>query len=122
MASFFTVLVQLPFYLTTQAGASNTQVGLALALQTLAAGLVALHYRRLRARLSFQAIAGLVMLTLGINHITAALTSSYGLVVVGLLIGGLGVGVLPPNLIAWVAALAPAVVRSRAVGGLNAAL
>src|SRR5438876_467698 len=75
-----------------------------------------------RPRLAVQAIAGLVLLTLGINHIILALTSSYALVVVGLLIGGVGVGVLPPNLIAWVAAIVPAAVRSRAVGGLNAAL
>ncbi len=122
MAALFTLIVHLPFYLTTQAGASNSHVGLALSLQALPAGIIALQYRRLRTWLSFQGIAGLVFLTLGINLIVAALTSAYALVVAGLLIGGLGIGLLPPNLIVWVASIAPAAVRGRAVGGLNTAL
>lgn len=122
MVAFFTLLVHLPFYMTTHGGATNTQVGLALALQSLALGVVALQYYRLRARLSFQAIVALVFLTLSINLIVAALTPAYVLVVVGLLIGGLGVGVLPPNVIAWVAAIVPAAVRGRVVGGANSAL
>ena len=42
--------------------------------------------------------------------------------VVGLLIGGLGLGVLPPNLNVWVASITPSAKRGRALGGLTMAL
>lgn len=122
IGAVFVLIVHLPFYLTSQAGVTNSQVGLALSLQALPAGFIALQYQRLRTRLSVQAIAAVAFLSLGINLVVAALTSSYALVVAGLLIGGIGLGLLPPNLIAWVAIVAPPAARGRAVGGLNTAL
>src|SRR5207249_8346444 len=122
MGAFTVLIVNMPFYLTSQAGVSNSQVGLALSLQALPAGFIALQYQRLRTRLSVQAIAAVIFLSLGSSLLFAALTSSYALVVAGLLIGGIGLGLLPPNLIAWVAIVAPPAARGRAVGGLNTAL
>jgi MFS family permease len=122
MLVFFTFPVQVPFYLTTQAGASNSQVGLALSLQTLSSVVIALQFQRLKARLSIQGIFSLIFLTLGINHVIIALTPNYGLVVVGLLIGGLGLGLFPPTVNAWLALVTPPALRGRAVGGLTAAL
>ncbi len=97
-------------------------MGLALSLQALISVIIALQYKRLKTRLSFQGIFSFVFLTLGINHLIAALTPVYGLVVVGLLIGGLGLGVLPPNLNVWVASITPPAMRGRALGGLTMAL
>ena len=122
MLIFFVFPVHLPFYLTAQAGASNSQVGLALSLQALPAIIIALQYRRLKARLSFQGIFSIVFLSLSINHLIVALTPSYGLIVGGLLIGGLGLGLLPPNLNVWIASITPAAMRGRVVGGLVTAL
>jgi len=122
IGAVFVLIVYLPFYLTSQAGVSNSQVGLALSLQALPAGFIALQYQRLRTRLSVQAIAAVTFLALGSSLLVAALTSSYALVVAGLLLGGIGLGLLPPNLIAWLAVVAPPAARGRAVGGLNTAL
>ncbi len=122
MGAFFVLIVHLPFYLTSQAGVINSQVGLALSLQALPAGFIALQYQRLRSRLSVQTIAAIMFLSLGINLAIVALTSSYALVVASLLIGGIGLGLLPPNLMAWLAIVAPPAARGRAVGGLNTAL
>ena len=122
MVVFFTFPVQVPFYLTAQSGASTKQVGLALSLQTLSSFLIALQFRRLRSRLSFQAILSLIFLALGINHVLLAQTSNYGFVLVGLLIGGLGLGLFPPTVNAWLASVTPPTLRGRAVGGLTAAL
>ena len=122
IGAVFVLIVHLPFYLTSQAGVTNSQVGLALSLQALPAGFIALQYQRLRTRLSVQTIAAVVFLSLGLSLVVAALTSNYAVVVAGLLIGGIGLGLLPPNLIAWVAIIAPPATRGRAVGGLNTAL
>lgn len=122
MFIFFVFPVQLPFYLIAQVGVSNSQVGLALSLQTLPAIIIALQYHRLKARLSFQGIFGLFFLTVGINHLIVGLTTSYALIIGGLLIGGLGLGLFPPNLNVWIASITPAALRGRAIGGLSAAL
>jgi MFS family permease len=122
MLVFYTIIVHLPFYLTTQAGASVSQIGLALSLQSPSSIVIALLYQRLKARLSFQAIFSLVFLTLGINLLVIASTTNFGLIVAGLVIGGVGLGVMPPNVNVWVASIAPPAMRGRAVGGLTTAL
>ena len=119
MAIFFVIPLQIPFYLTAEGGAANSQVGIALAAQALAAVFTALLFHRIRARLSFQSISAFVILSLGINYIIISTSPSYGIVLVGLLIGGLGLGVLPPNLGAWVASTAPSSMRGRAIGGFT---
>jgi len=117
MAIEFVIVLQLPFYLTAVGGATNSQVGIALAAQTFAAVFTALLYRRIRARLSFLSISAFIFLAIGINHIIISTTASYGIVLVALLIGGLGLGVLAPNLGAWVASTAPSSMMGRAMGG-----
>ena len=119
MLILFVFTVQLPFYLLSQFSASGTQVGIALSIQSLASVISALAYKQIKSRLSFQTIFGLVFLALGINHLTIALAPAYSLIIAGLLIGGLGFGVFPPNLNVWLATIVPSASRGRAVGGLT---
>jgi MFS family permease len=114
--------VQLPFYLTTQSGVSNSLVGLALSFQTLASVITALLYKRLKSRLSFAALYSLAFLAFSINHFIIALTPNYGLIVIALLIGGLGIGIFQPNNSVWLAAVTPPALRGRAVGGMTSAI
>jgi len=65
MAIFFLIPILLPFYLTLEGGVSNSQVGIALAAQTLTSIIMALLYYRFRARLSFLSLAAFVFLFLG---------------------------------------------------------
>lgn len=122
MAIFFVFVVQIPFHLSAQGGVSNTQVGLALSLQTLASIFIALQFQRMKARLSFQSIFVFIFLMFGLNHFIVAMTGSYWLVVAGLLIGGLGVGLMAPNTGVWIGSVTPAALRGLAVGGLTSAL
>lgn len=122
MLTFFVFPVQLPFFLTAETGANSTQIGLALSLQTLTSVFAALSYQRIKARFSFLGIFGLVFLTLGINHLIAAISTQYVPIVLGLLVGGLGIGLLPPNLNVWVSAASPPAHRGRAFGGLTTAI
>ncbi|MBV7336667.1 MFS transporter [Chloroflexi bacterium TSY] len=118
---FFLFPVQLPFYLITESGVSSSQVGLALSLQTLASVISALLYQRLKTRLSFAAIFALIFLAFSINHFMVSFTSNYGAVIVALLIGGLGIGLFPPNANIWLASVTPPALRGRAVGGMSSA-
>ena len=122
MLIYFIFPVQLPFYLTSLSDVSNTQVGLAFSLQALVSVITALLYHRLKAKFSFHAIFGLTYLTLGINHLIVSLTPDYELVLIGMLIGGIGVGVVAPNLNNWVASVTPPLLRGRAIGLMTASL
>ena len=122
MLIYFIFPVQLPFYLTSLSDVSNTQVGLAFSLQALVSVITALLYHRLKAKFSFHTIFGLTYLTLGINHLIVSLTPDYELVLIGMLIGGIGVGVVVPNLNNWVASVTPPLLRGRAIGLMTASL
>ncbi len=117
MVVFFLVPVQLPFYLTA-AGVSNSQVGLALALMALVAAIVSLQYQKIKARFSFERISSLVFLTMGLGYVTLAISANFSIVLLGLLIAGVGLGLLMPNMNVWLVSIIPAKVRGRAIGGL----
>lgn len=119
MLIFFIFPVQLPFYLTQHSGVSGGQIGIALSLQTLSSVFIALQYQWLKERLSFYAIFALIFAVLSINHFILYLTADYGLAIVGLLIGGLGIGLMPANNNVWLASVIPPALRGRAVGGLT---
>jgi MFS family permease len=119
MAIFFIFPVQIPFYLSE---ASASQVGSALALQTVSSIFVALLYPRLKARYAFFTIFSLTYLALGLNHFVVSLSTTYLLVIAGLIIGGVAPGLFPPNTNGWLASIAPAQLRGKAVGYLTSAL
>ncbi|MFQ5574206.1 MAG: MFS transporter [Terriglobia bacterium] len=118
MFVFFVFPVLLPFHLTNQGSPTNSQIGFALSLQTLSSVISALSYERLRRRLTFQAVLALTFLAFGVNHLIVAITPLYSFVTIALLVGGLGIGVLPPNLNVWIASIAPPEKRGQAVANL----
>jgi MFS family permease len=122
MVIFFIVPLLLPFYLTDLGGVSNSQVGLALAIQALAAAIVSLLYQRIKSHLTFQAVNGLVFLTMGLGSVIIALSTGYNGTLLGLLVSGIGLGLIVPNLNVWLVTIVPAAIRGRAVGGLTTAI
>ena len=121
MVIFYMIPVQLPFYLTEN-GVSSSQVGMALAAQALVAAIVSLQFQKIKARFSFERIAGLVFLAMGLGYIILAASSSYAIVILGLSIFGIGLGMVVPNLNVWLISAIPATVRGRAIGGLTMSL
>ena len=119
MIIFFIFPVQVPFYLTANSDISSSQVGFALSLQTLSSVFIALLYQRLKARYSFQGLFVMIFLIFGISHLIISLSPAYAVVIIGLLISGLGIGLFAPNGSGWLATLAPAELRGKAVGGLT---
>ncbi len=114
--------IQLPFYMTSEGGASSSQVGMALALQTLTSIGAALFYTRIKARLSFQAIFVVTFVIAAMNHFILGLSPAFGVALAGMAIGGLAWGMFPPNLIVWLASSVPAAARGRSMGGLTSLL
>lgn len=116
---FYLIPVQLPFYLRDLANASATQSGLAIAFATLFSSMASLSYGRVKQKLGFVSILALTFGLLGVGYSIIGLASSYGVVLLGLAIAGLGLGLLMPNMNVWVASSVPDAVRGRALGGLT---
>ncbi len=122
MTSFFAIPVQLPFHLQVFLAADGTQVGIAIACMTLFATLSSMLYYRIKTRLSFQGVVAVMLLGLSVGYLIVALASSYAWILVGMLVAGLGLGLLMPNLNVWLMSNAPESIRGRLVGGLTMSL
>ena len=120
--TFFIFPTQIPFILNADYGVSNSQVGIALSLQTVTSILAALTYQRLRKRFSFEGIVVIIFVSLGINHALTLVGGSYSMIVLGLMIGGIGLGLVPPNSNVWITSLVPETGRARALAGIITAL
>lgn len=117
---FYILPVQIPFYLVSRTGASASLVGVALAMLTFTGGVVATFYGRIRSVLSVVGIVALTFAFLSIGYaLIGVVRTAFG-IVVGLAIAGVGVGLIIPNLNAWLAAVVPKTARGRAVSGLTA--
>ncbi len=119
---FFIGPVMLPFLLTNLGDISNSQIGLALAVSVLFAGIVSLQYQRIKQRLSFQAINTVVFLAIGLGSVIIGISSEYAGILIGLVISGIGVGFSLPNFNLWLLTVIPAAARGRAVGYLTTAV
>lgn len=122
MATFYMVPVQVPFLLAAHGGTGSSATGAALALNNLVAAAVGMTYWRLRDRLDQRAIHALHFALVAAGYLVLAEATSFAALCVGLAVGGLGFGLLMPNLNTWLLASVPAPVRARAVGALGTAI
>jgi MFS family permease len=116
---FYMIPVQLPFYLQQLSNANASQSGLAIALCTLFNSATAFGYQGIKARLSFLNIYAIAFLFMGIGYEIISFAPTYGVVLIGLAVGGFGLGLLMPNLNVCLTSVIPAVSRGRVLGGLT---
>ncbi|MDZ8050683.1 MAG: MFS transporter [Aulosira sp. ZfuVER01] len=119
---FYLIPTQLPFYLQQLINARAAQSGLAIALTTLATSISALGYPQLKKQFSFNAIYAIAFGLMAIGYSIISLVGSYELILIGLAIGGLGIGLLMPNMNVCLTATVPATARGRVLGGLTTSL
>jgi len=122
MVVFYMIPVQLPFYLKSLGQMSNAQTGLAIAASTLASAIVSMRYGSIKTHLSFQGVLICLYLLLGLGYVTISLAASYPYVVLGLILAGLGLGLLLPNMNVWLNAKTPIASRGRVLGGLTTSM
>ena len=116
---FYLIPVQLPFYLRNLTGSSASQSGLAIALCTLFSAFASMIYGKLKQKLGYIVILALSFALMGVGYIILGLATTYPLVLISLVIVGLGLGLLFPNLNVWLSAEVPNNLRGRALGGLT---
>lgn len=119
MAAFYTVPVQVPFYLREMGVEGASAAGLAVAVSTLTAGLLSLLYAPIRRMLSNAAIFAFAYGTVAVAFVVVASAQTYPIVLLGLGLMGVGFGVTMPNFSIWLMAATPTSLRGRIVGGLT---
>ena len=122
MLAFYLIPTQVAFHLRELGVESNTPVGVAVALMTLASAAGSLVYRRLRRRLSSRGIFALNFALMGLGYLLLGLADGYYGALTGLIIAGGGMGLFLPNLNVRLAGLVPEKLRGRAFGGSTTAL
>lgn len=118
-AVFYMIPVQMPFMLSSLEGVTNTRTGIAIASMNITAVTMAFNYARIRRRLDFPYIMSLVYLMVALGYIIIGVSDSYGLMVLGILVCGLGFGMQMANVNLWLVNLAPSDIRGTLVGYLN---
>ena len=122
MLALYAIPVQLPFHLETLLNADSTSTGLALACMTLFSTVSSMCYSRIKARLSFQWVVAAMLLGVAVGYAIVAMATAYVIILLGMMISGLGLGLLMPNLNVWLMTEAPEAKRGRLVGGLTMSL
>ena len=122
MAIFYFIPLHIPFHLKSMVGAGPAASGLAIAGINLFAMLTALNYRRIRNRIGYVPILALTFALMGAGFLMIGFGKGYLSVIAGLVTGGLGAGLLFPNLTVWLTTETPAAVRGRALGGYTTAI
>jgi len=120
--AFYSVPVQLPFHLVALGVGAPRMAGAALAMTTLCAAAVAMMFARIRARLHRAPLAVLQLLVLGAGLLLVARARTYAEVLLAMVVVGAPMGVNFPNLMEWLLAESPPLLRGRVVGGLNMAV
>ena len=121
MVIFYTIPVQLPFYLTDSFGASGTLTGIAVATATLFGAISSALYSWVSDRLSYVVILSLSFALMSVGYVLIGLATSVVLVMVGLAVAGLGLGLVLPNINRWTSESVSARLRGRALSGVTTA-
>ncbi len=116
---FFIIPVQIPFYLKSIGVETNTLIGIAIAASTFFSAVASFSYSRIRDNFGFRQIFGLGYLLMALAYASMAYGNSYGMVLLGMLLAGLGMGLMIPNANIWVMQLAPPEIRGREIGRLT---
>ncbi|MEX0779360.1 MAG: MFS transporter [Balneolales bacterium] len=122
MILFYFVPLQIPFYLEMLFDTGPTASGMAIAVSTLFGVFTSLSYGRIRGVIGYIPILGLNFGLMGGGFIIVSLADSYGYVISGLAMCGLGMGLMFPNLNVWLASDMPVAKRGRAIGWLTTAV
>jgi len=122
MVTIFLTPVQIPFHLKQLTDIGNTEVGIAIAISYLFAGITSLLFKKIKSSQSFRNIFIVTFLLMGSGFVIISFAENYLQVVSGLAVSGAGLGLLIPNLNLCLMAETPPMYRGRVFGGLLTSL
>ncbi|MFW9923368.1 MAG: MFS transporter [Candidatus Thorarchaeota archaeon] len=123
MVVFYTGPTQLSFYIPTiDPSVNNFLIGLAMSLVNLTAGIMGLLYRPIKKMLDFQIIFIIGFSLFGAGFLLLFLAKNYAVILVAATIGGIGFGMIMPNLSLYLVSNTKKESRGIIFSGYNAML
>jgi MFS family permease len=120
--AFYLIPVQLPFFLNSLVKATPSQSGMAIALCTLFSAAASLTYGKLKQKMEFVAFLPIIFGLMGIGYLLIGQASSWAQALVGLMVSGMGLGILMPNMTVWLSSAVPDSGRGKALGLLSTSM
>ena len=123
LIEYYLLPTQIPFYLLeTIEDISRTRIGIAIAALTIFAGISAINYKVLRSYINLETMFIIALILIGSGYLILMFAIAYWVFIVGLVISGLGVGIMFPNVNIWTVKDTPERVRGRALSILSSTL
>jgi MFS family permease len=122
MLIFYMIPVQMPFYVKAMGFGGGKEAGIAIAMATLGSAVASIAYAKLKSNLSFTKVLMCLYFLMASGYGVIANASNYGLLLLGLVIAGLGLGLVLPNVNVWLNAKTPPEQRGKVLGGLTTCL
>lgn len=120
---YYLLPTQIPFYLEeTIEDISRTGIGIAIAALTLSAGISSFNYKILKSYFNHETIFIISFILIGSGYLILMFPIAYWVFIVGLVLSGLGVGIMFPNVNIWTVKDTPERVRGRALSILSSTL
>lgn len=119
MVFFYMIPIQIPFYLKAINVSSNTHIGLALSAEALISAISSTYYKKIKDYFSFKTIFILSFIIMGVGYIFISMVSNYHLIIFGLVIVGVGIGIIIPNINVCLITITNESIRGRIIGGMS---
>lgn len=119
---FNLVPVQIPFLLGELVGASASQAGLVTSFMPVFFALTSAMGGRINARFNHIPVIAAGFLIAGAAYLLLGSATGWGMVLLALPIGGVGIGLIMPNVNIWLNDETPPALRGRVLGGITTSL
>jgi len=120
---YYLLPTQMPFYLAEViVDISKTNIGIAIAALTLSAGISSFNYKILKSRINHEMLFIIAFILIGSGYLILIFAIAYWIFIVGLVLSGLGVGIMFPNVNMWIVKDTPERVRGRSLSILSSTL
>lgn len=128
MLLLYLVPLHFPFYIQQLHSAaeptyinfsSASIIGASIAAMLLVSAIVSLNYRAYSRRFSLHGLHTLGLIIVALGLLGLALANHYWSALLGLILMGIGIGIIRPNLIVWLFSFTPETMRGRIVGGIT---
>jgi MFS family permease len=119
---FYVIPIQLPFYVQNLSGGSASQSGIAISIMAFVYAIASMSFGRVAKRLDRISVLVVAMILISLGYGFLAMASGLVLIYVGLVTAAVGIGLMVPNLYAWLASEAPPTSRGLVLGGFTTAI
>lgn len=119
MLVFYSIPVQIPFYIRELGVEKNFYIGLAIMVSTFFGALTAVNYSRIKGKAHFEKVYIWSFILVASSYVMIWLSQGYPGVLIAMALNGIGIGVIMPNSSLWLISISKNENRGKILGGLT---